>query len=48
MTVGELKELLEFVDDEVIIRGADGQEFTHVSIFKYDVSGHDEVCLEVE
>ena len=45
MTIGELKELFSQFDDDVVVRGADGQEFTQVAIFK-GMKG--EICLEVE
>lgn len=48
MTVGELREVLERVDDDVQVRGSDGYEFSHVSIFRDTRPGRGEICLEVE
>ncbi len=45
MTVGELKEALSKVNDDVILRDSEGFEFSHVIIF---VGDSKEVWLSVE
>ena len=46
MTVGELIELLECIDEDVVIESAEGKEFSHISLFHSLRRTY--ICLEVE